>query len=502
MAKKIATKPIALTFFQKHKEKLFLIFIFLFSIALRWYRLDQYLFFGFEQGRDAEIIRNIYQHADFQLVGPKTDLAGIFHGAYYYYLMIIPYALSGGNPVIGSFFLVLLSSLIPVLMYFFAKDFFASRKLGILTALLTAVSYEYIIYSRWLSNVTPGLFFVLLTFCTLWLYKQKKKELFFIVACVSAALAAQFELVLVLLFGFVFLVYLLTRLIPFPHWKTWLTALVLSIGVFGPHMLFNFRNQNIMFKSALAFAKGESEANAKSKGVAPAFADLTHSYSIITRRALSLPDQRLVLPILGVLAVGVFLALKQKTQRQHISFLLVWFCMGAPVLLFSSVSLLYQLYLGVGFSLIFLTVVALRELNKLKLGVVITGFFAIILFTGFVSTLYKLHTNQDVFFITIQEGMNYRDQQALLKYAHDDAGGQIYRLEAFTIPYLQQEGWQYLQSFLYPHTTDRGSKLVYIVIEKQVEPFWQKKWTEELGESTLVETKEFGLLKVEKRILK
>ncbi len=496
--KKTITTP--QNFVEKHKEKIFIVCMFFLAVVLRWYRLDQHLFFGFEQGRDAQIIQNIYQKADFQLVGPKTDLAGIFHGAYYFYLMVIPYALSGGNPLAASFFLVLLSSLIPVLMYVFAKDFFNSRKLGAVAALLTAVSYEHIIYSLWLSNVTPGLLFLVLTFLSLWMYKQKKKEWFFILASVSAALAAQFELILVLLFGFVFVVYIATRILPFPKWKTLLLSLVLSAAVFAPHLLFNLRNDNTMFKAVIAFATGQ--AGSHSKGVLAALPDFLHSYALIIRRSLSLPDARLIGPTVFLLAAGIVIALKQKAQRTNVYFLLVWLGMSLPVLFFSSIALLYQLYLGIGFAVILLTVLTLKEFSKLKFGFVIVGIMAFILVCGFASTLYKLHTNQDVFFITIQEGMNYKDQQALLKYVHEDAQGKIYRFEAFTIPYLQQEGWQYLQNFHDPNSTDKGSKLVYIAIEKQVEPFWQKEWTEDLGESELIEVKEFGLLRVEKRILK
>ena len=115
----------------------------------------------------------------------------------------------------------------------------------------------------------------------------------------------------------------------------------------------------------------------------------------------------------------------------------------------------------------------------------------------------KLQNNDDVFFVTIQKDLNYAAQQKVLQYIHDDAHNQVYRFVAYTIPYLQPEGWQYLQHYLYPQDkTDNGSKLVYVVIEDQVDPFWIKKWNEDLGVATQETETQFGLIHVQKQLLK
>src|SRR5579859_3793251 len=479
----------------------FLIALFLFSVAVRWYRLDHNLFFGFEQGRDAQIIENIYLHHEFKLVGPKTDLAGIFHGAYYYYVMVLPSWISHGNPLVLSFWLVFLSSFVPVIMYFFAKDFWGSKKLGVVAAILTAMSYEYIIYARWLSNVTLAIPFLLFTFFCLWFLHVVQKPKWFIAAVLCAAIAAQFEIVLVLLFGFVFVVLFLLRFLPRPNFRTLLiTAGVLFI-IFAPHILFNFRNQNVIAKAIVGFAIGHNQNSPIDFG--GNFHFFLESYMTVFRKALSLPNNVLVLTAAVIITlVGLFQAARKKKNRLHLLFLLVWFLMAAPVIFFHDVARLTQLYLGIGLSVIFLFVFALRELwsNAIGKGLCILAGF-IVLF-GWFTVWQNLNQNKDVFFITIQEGMNYHDQIRLLQYAHTSANGQPYRLEAYTIPYLQPEGWQYLQQYLYPNVTDNGNKLVFVVIEKQVDPFWEKKWLTDLGPSQLLEEKIFGLLRLQKRMLK
>jgi hypothetical protein len=490
---------------------LFLVFIFCLSAAIRWYMLPQHLFFGFEQGRDAQIISDIFYKHEFKLVGPKTDLAGIFHGAYYYYLLLPAYISSHGNPLAASMWLVVISSFTAVISYFFARDFFRSEKAAALTALLMTLSYEYIIYARWLSNVTPSIPLILLTFWMLWKYHQNKKPWALIAAAVVAALAAQFEIVLVLLFGWVFFCLFILRIIRWPSWKTLLITLIFSGAVFLPHVLFNLRNQNVMIRSVIGFVTGTSEENKQGPlNLSANWNALSTNYGTSFRRSLSLPDHPLVPKFMGIiLAAGLFIASRKKSKiiQQKIIFLFVWFWMCIPVLFFHDVAGLTQLYLAVGLSIIFLFVLALQalwqaEFRQMKIGKIILLVCLIIFVWGAVATVQKLQKNDDVFFVTIQKDLNYADQQKVLQFIHDDAQGQTYRFIAYTIPYLQPEGWQYLQHFLHPEDkTDNGSKLVYVVIEDQVDPFWITKWNEDLGVSTVVGEQQFGLIRIQKRIL-
>lgn len=489
------------------KRTFFLIFVFLFSVCLRWYMLPQHLFFGFEQGRDAQIIADIFYKHDFKLVGPKTDLAGIFHGAYYYYLLLPAYVFSHGNPLAASFWLILISSLTTVVAFFFAKDIFRSGKAAVLTSLLVTSSYEYVIYARWLSNVTPAIPLILLTFWMVWKYHQEKKSLAFVLAFVAAAAAAQFEIVLVLLFGWVFLCFFLARILRWPGWKTFLLATVMSAFLFTPHLLFNLRNQNIMVRSVISFAMGTSpESTHGSVDLASNWRAFQTNYVTSFRRSLSLPNQPIVLSFVGlVFVLGIVYFLhkhKQKNARQKMYFFLIWLFMCLPVLLFHDVAGLTQLYLGVGMAIIFLFVLALQTLWQTRLEKILVALSLLIVLSSFSLSLQKLQHNDDVFFVTIQKDLNYADQQEALQFIHDDAQSQTYRFVAYTIPYLQPEGWQYLRHFLYPQDkTDDGAKLVYIVIEDQVDPFWIKKWNEDLGASQLLTEQQFGLIHVQKRIL-
>src|SRR3990167_8513267 len=72
---------------------------------LRVYRIDQVLGFYFDQGRDANVIWDLWHKGKFFLIGPTTGIAGIFRGPLYYYLIAPFYLIGGGDPIWPSIFL-------------------------------------------------------------------------------------------------------------------------------------------------------------------------------------------------------------------------------------------------------------------------------------------------------------------------------------------------------------------------------------------------------------
>ena len=125
--------------------------LFFVAFSLRFYGLPRVLFFGPEQGIDFFKIRDIALGKDLVLVGAKTDIAGIFHGPVYYYLGVIPFLLSHGNPLFISAFFIVLNSLTVFFIYKLGKELYGKRG-GIVASLLFTFSFGAISYSRWLSS--------------------------------------------------------------------------------------------------------------------------------------------------------------------------------------------------------------------------------------------------------------------------------------------------------------------------------------------------------------
>jgi len=470
----------------------------LLGLLIRWYRLPDVLFFGFEQGRDALVVEQIAQFKDFVLVGPKTDIAGIFHGAWYYYILVIPVLLSGGNPVFSIAFLIFFSSLTAPIMCLLLREVTGRKKWGVVAGVLSVFSFELISYSRWLSNVTLAVPTMALCLWAVWRYRQTERQRYLVLALLAAALAAQFEIILCLWFGFFFGGLWLTRQIKWPSWKGWLVTGV-GLGIlFAPLAIFNLRNEFISFKSVANYTADKESGHLL---LVPSLVGYLKMLSRLLQKSLfNLPLWGALIG-LGILAYGNLVLPKKSSLRAASYIFTFWSLMSLPVIFFPHSLNLTQLYVGSALGLIGLATLALFHFSQTKSGKILLLFLSLLLIGSGIQSLYSLYTNQDVFFITIQDDLNLKDQRALLEYVAQDAAGNPYRLKAFTIPYYQEEGWQYLHRYYYPTQTELGAKVIYVVIERAVDPYWISKWIQDLGPTTLLEEKEFGLLRVQKRAI-
>lgn len=470
----------------------------LIAFAVRWYRLPDNLFFGFEQGRDFLRVEQISQLKDFVLVGPKTDMAGIFHGVWYYYLLVLPFLVSGGSPLFAAACLVAMSSVTPAIMFLLLSDITGQKKWGVVAGVISMFSYELVIYSRWLSNVTLAVPCMALSLWAVWRYQVTGRQHFILLATLSAAMAAQFEIILCLWFVFFFGGWWLSRQIQWPSWKTWI-GIGVGVGIlFAPMLLFNLRNEFISVTTVLHFGETEAADGGPLLSTVMAYGSMLRR--LVEKTLFNLPTWAMLSGLLLVV-VGNVVSSKDSALRKASRLFSFWSLMSLPVIFFPSSLNLIQLYVGTGLGLIGLATIALYRFSQLKWGMIPLGVLATLLIWSGGRSLYLLHTNQDVFFITIQDDLRYSDQQALLEYVHTDAAGAPYRLKSFSIPYYQEEGWQYLHHFWYPDATELGAQVIYVVIEKAVDPYWIDQWTKDLGPTTLVDEKSFGLLRVQKRII-
>lgn len=471
--------------------------IFLIAFLLRSYRISEYLFFGYEQGRDAQIIQNLYNFKDFVLVGPPSSIGGAFHGPWYYYLMALPYGLNGGNPLAAAFFICILGSLVPVLIYIFAKDLFKSRNFGLLTAIVSIFSYEYILYSRWLSNVSPSVPFIVLAFYTLWQYSKSKKNIYFVLSIFFSIFASLFEVLLLVQFLFVYILLFIFRVIRFPSFKSLALAILVGVILFSPLILFDFRNQHITFNSLTAFLFSHSSGNFRTS-----YVDLLKIFfvqsSFVFERAILNTNNIFLKGMLALVMIFGLLTAYLK-DRKIALFLTAWSLMALPIFLISPGNSHYYFAAALGWIFVLtLTIKILLNYTKLRLlGILILGLLGF----SFFNSLSKLHFNKDVFYVTIQDDLNFKDQRAILDYIHQDSKNNSYRFESFTIPSLHPEGWQYLHDYYYPNDKSVNAKIVYLTIESKVYPVWEEKWTSDLGKSHFVWEKKFGKIRLQKREL-
>lgn len=130
------------------------------GFLLRIYRINELLGFYYDQGRDALKIWDLWHKSDLFLVGPTTGIAGILRGPYYYYLIAPFYLFGGGNPIWPSVFLSFTTIIAAFVAYYLGRKIHGQAA-GIIAALISSLSFNIVMASRWLSNPTPMLLFSL-----------------------------------------------------------------------------------------------------------------------------------------------------------------------------------------------------------------------------------------------------------------------------------------------------------------------------------------------------
>lgn len=144
-----------------------LVFILILALFLRVWKIDQYLPFLGDEGRDVRVVRRFLTSFDLMFIGPRTSIGDMYLGPFYYYL-ISPFLLLWNYSPVGPAVCVSLFSVATVyLIWFTVREWFG--KYGAIAAsLLFAISPIIIINARhsWNPNIMP--FLALLSIYSIW----------------------------------------------------------------------------------------------------------------------------------------------------------------------------------------------------------------------------------------------------------------------------------------------------------------------------------------------
>ena len=139
-----------------------LITIVLVGIFLRFYKLEGFVTFLGDQGRDAIIVKRIITLEHFPAIGPPTSIGQVYLGPFYYYFIAPWLLLSNFNPIGLAVGVAFFSSLYLLINYLIVKELF-DKKIALISTILLSFSSVLIDFSRfsWNPNLLP--LFALLT---------------------------------------------------------------------------------------------------------------------------------------------------------------------------------------------------------------------------------------------------------------------------------------------------------------------------------------------------
>ena len=175
---------------QNKTEFYVLLVILILGAFLRLWRIDEYMTFLGDEGRDVIVVRRFLVDGDIFLIGPGTSIGNMYLGPLYYYMMAPALWLGGYSPAAPAAMIALLGVVTIAFVWYAAREWF-SREAGLVAAFLYAIAPTVIIYSRssWNPNIMP--FFSLLCIFAIWRVITTKKLFWLPILGVSYAFVLQ-----------------------------------------------------------------------------------------------------------------------------------------------------------------------------------------------------------------------------------------------------------------------------------------------------------------------
>jgi len=176
--------------FFKQKNLVLLGLILLLGAFLRLYKIDGYMTFLGDEGRDGLVWLRMVRWGKFTLIGPQTSIGNMYLGPLYYYLMLPFYVLFGLSPVGPSVGVALFGIATIFLIWWMGREWFGEVA-SLIAAFLYAISPVVITYSRssWNPNIMP--FFALLTIWGIWGFWGKENYLWLPVIGITLSFCLQ-----------------------------------------------------------------------------------------------------------------------------------------------------------------------------------------------------------------------------------------------------------------------------------------------------------------------
>lgn len=205
--------------------------------------------YTYDQGRDFLKVEEMIRDKNITFIGPTTGINGVFHGAWWYYFLLVPYVIFSGWPQGFYLFLLFFNSSINILFYLFLNASFGFIP-AIFYLMTISVSPYFMRNAFFVSNDMMAPIYVLLLMFSLYkLFDKKETKYLFM-----TGLALGFVLESELAFGIFLIPATLIALVIFKQLKNIKKFFFILLGLFIPmlpRLLFEVKNHFIQTKALI-----------------------------------------------------------------------------------------------------------------------------------------------------------------------------------------------------------------------------------------------------------
>ncbi len=419
-----------------NKRTVSLLCIILSAAFLRIYQLENLMPFMGDQGWFYLSAKDMVTNGTIPLVGITASHTWLHQGPLWTYMLAFGLWVTHGNPISGGYIAVFFGILTVYLVYFLGKDLFSYR-IGIISALLFAVSPLAIVYSRMPYHTAPIPFFSVLFLIVLWKWIQGNKMMFPVLIFLLGILY-NLELATVL-FVIPLIVFLFYGIVKKTPWAQIFSIKILGLSLIAfivsmfPILLYDIGHgfpQTLKFAAWLGYQPMKLIGIHIKTPIPGASFDQVWSFFLFQyQRLVFLPNFAIATSIFIVSILGNFgLFLKRTQQNKPIkNYLLLYISFIILLAGFFATKTISEAYLPMLFPLLFLLLALVLDVFFKQKPLQLAGIgIAILLVVGNILCLFQKN-----YFITPQqnpEGFTYgpalgtriRETEAVVR----DANGQ------------------------------------------------------------------------------
>lgn len=392
------------------------------------------ILFTYDQTRDAIYAIGIL-HGQFKIVGPPSDIPGLFHGPLFYYLISPAYFLAGGYPNLVYLEMIAINLLSAIPLFLLVKKLFKNNQAALISVLLFSTSFEVVSYARWISNPALAIFAFAIVYLGLWMVIEKEK-LGWLLLATGCGVAIQSEVFLIYLIPFLIFCFLIYKVKYQPHSLIALSAFLFSLLIASyavAELKFHFQGLIGLKSFGLSALKGNSFnvdniSNYYTRLASLFSSNITYDSKIISSIAS-----------LGIFLIAAFSVIQNKYRKQLLFVYLIFFS-SLSVFLISTFNS-HFVTVGATLPLIILASYATWQLilkNKIA-GIVVIS----LLVAANIVTILKYNKNGNILF-QIQDGMIFGDEIKVVQKTYQIAGNEQFSIDAVTNPLFNPTTWAYL----------------------------------------------------------
>jgi len=234
-------------------KKISFIGIFFSTLFSFWFAIHNDLNFTSDIARDFLLFNEIYVKK-IVLIGPKSSVAGLFHGPAWLYLNFPAYLIGNGNPVTIEYFWIILTVLFVYSCYYVGKKLFDANT-GYLFAMTTSL-YMFFHINEFF-NPLGAMLLIPINFYLFVRYTEKHQLKFLIPYILILGIIIQFELAIGIPLFILSAIYLLISLIKTKE-RLHIFCLFLVIIPLSNFIIFDLRHQFILTHALLRYLSPQS----------------------------------------------------------------------------------------------------------------------------------------------------------------------------------------------------------------------------------------------------